>query len=176
MHTGIYGHDITREQQPRNDRNGLGLRRGCCISAKRDLQALGAYFCRTFFLFGEDDRSLSFCPKWDGRSLIMRWRGQSMRSPRMMGLGTYALTQSKLSRRQADAFAHQPPSDPNAHHSYQLYQASALTSLLFARMTTSLVSFNRYTVPPCLSTRFINHKMALKVVLQHRNDCRCSAR
>lgn len=100
-----------------------------------------------------------------------------MRSPRVMGLGTDALTQSKLSRRQADAFAHQLPSDPNAHHSYQLYQnASPLTSLLFAHMTTSLVSFNSYTVPPCLSTRFINHKTALKVVLQHRIDCRCFAR
>jgi hypothetical protein len=28
MHTVIHGHDITREEQPRNDRNGLGLRRG----------------------------------------------------------------------------------------------------------------------------------------------------
>ena len=74
------------------------------MTPKRNLQAFGAYFCRTFFLFGEVDRSLSFCPKWDGRSLILRWLGQSMRSPRVMGLGTDALRQSKRTSRQANAW------------------------------------------------------------------------
>jgi hypothetical protein len=43
----------------------------------RDVQALGAYFCRIFFRFGDADRSPSMKLSGDGWSFMMRRDGWS---------------------------------------------------------------------------------------------------
>lgn len=61
----------------RNDRNGLKEQ---AQAMGRDLHALGAYFCRTFFLLGDADLSALSRPVSDSWSFIACQRRQLMRS------------------------------------------------------------------------------------------------